>query len=199
MIWREKKILKKKHIIIDGSSLIKKRGVGTYVASLISGLAKIKISSDILIIVMVPLSCKFDFVSKKHIKIIKKPFINKIIWDLILLPFYCWYEKGSILHFTENTGGSFFLKLFKCKTVLTIHDTIFFKPFKIVGMPSSLKQWLGLFYRRIFIKNMAKNANAIITISKCSKKDIQHKLDLPAKKINVIYNSLSPDFLKKKI
>jgi hypothetical protein len=59
----------KKKIIIDGSSLIQKRGVGTYVASLISGLAKIKISSDILIIVMVPLNCKFNFVSKKHIKI----------------------------------------------------------------------------------------------------------------------------------
>jgi glycosyltransferase involved in cell wall biosynthesis len=45
---------------------------------------------------------------------------------------------------------------------------------------------------------MAKRANAIITVSKCSKKDIQHKLDLPVKKIKVIYNSLPSDFLKKK-
>jgi glycosyltransferase involved in cell wall biosynthesis len=184
----------KKKIIIDGSSLIKKRGVGTYVASLISGLAKIKISSDTLIIVMVPLSCKFDFVSKKHIKIIKKPFINKIIWDLILLPFYCWREGGCLLHYTENTGGSLFSKLFKIKLALTIHDVSFLKPFQLVARPSSFRQWIGLYYRRWCVNNIAKNSKIIFTVSKFAKKDIIKELSVFYKKIIVTPNSLSSKF-----
>ena len=166
----------KKKIIIDGSSLIQKRGVSTYVASLISGLVKLKIPSDILIIVMVPLNCKFNFVSQKNIKIVKKPFINKIIWDLILLPFYCWRDGGCILHYTENTGGSLFSKLFKIKLALTIHDVSFLKPFQLVAKPSSFRQWIGLYYRRWCVNNIAKNSKIIFTVSKFAKKAKDKKL-----------------------
>jgi glycosyltransferase involved in cell wall biosynthesis len=190
---------KKNIVIIDGSNIIKKRGVGSYILSLISGINKIKVPPNINFFLIVPISYKFSKSLKpKNFKVLKRLYINKILWDFFLLPFYCWYENGSILHFTENTGGSNFSKLFKYKTVLTVHDTIFFKPFKIVGIPISIKQWLGLFYRRIFIKYMAKRANCIITVSECSKKDIRHKLDLPEKNIKVIHNSLPPVFFKKK-
>ncbi len=184
----------KKKIVIDGSSLIQKRGVGTYVASLISGLAKIKILSDILIIVMVPLNCKFNFVSQKHIKIVKKPFINKIIWDLILLPFYCWREGGCLLHYTENTGGSLFSKLFKIRLALTIHDVSFLKPFQLVAKPSTFRQWIGLYYRRWCVNNIAKNSKIIFTVSKFAKKDIIKELSVFYKKIIVTPNSLSSKF-----
>ena len=45
----------KKIIVIDGSSIKQNRGVSTYVNSLISGLSKVKISSNIQFIVMIPL------------------------------------------------------------------------------------------------------------------------------------------------
>ena len=183
-----------KKIIIDGSSLIQKRGVGTYVASLVSGLAKIKISSGILFIVIVPLNCTFNFPSHKHIKIVKKKFINKIIWDLILLPFYCWREGGCLLHFTENTGGSLFPKLFKIKVALTIHDVSFLKPFNLVAKPSSFRQWMGLYYRRWCINNIANNSKIIFTVSKFAKKDIIKELSVFSKKIIVTPNSLSSKF-----
>jgi len=183
-----------KKIIIDGSSLIQTRGVSTYVASLISGLTKIKISSDILFIVIVPLNCKFNFPPHKHIKIVKKIFINKIIWDLILLPFYCWREGGCLLHFTENTGGSLFTKLFKIKVALTIHDVSFLKPFQLVAKPSTFRQWIGLYYRRWCVNNIAKNSKIIFTVSKFAKKDIIKELSIFYKKIIVTPNSLFSKF-----
>ena len=187
-------MINKKIIVIDGSSLIKKRGVGTHVHSLISGLAKIKITSDLLFIVMVPLNCKLNFLSKYNIRIIKKPFINKIIWDLILLPFYCWWVGGYLLHYTENTGGSLLPRLFKLKVALTIHDVSFLKPFHLVSKPSSFSQWIGLYYRRLCINNISKNSKIILTVSKFAKKDIKKELGVSSKKIIVTYNSLSPKF-----
>lgn len=188
-------MVKKKIIIIDGSSLIQNRGTSAYVHSLISGLSKINISSKISIIVFVPLNCKLSFSLKNNIKIIKKPFVNKIIWDLLLLPLYCWFAGGSLLHYTENTGGSFLPRLMGIKVLLTIHDVSFLKPFRLVSNPSSLKQWIGLFYRKLCINNIAKNSTIIFTVSKFAKKDIVKELRLPSKKIRVTNNCLSQKFL----
>jgi len=185
---------KKKIIVIDGSSLIQKRGVGTYVYSLISGLAKIKTPSNILFVVIVPLNCKLNFTNLNHIKILERPFFNKIVWDLMLLPIYCKWEGGCLLHNTENTGGSLLPMLLNLEIVLTIHDVSFLKPFRLVSKPSSYRQWIGLIYRRLFINNIAKQSKIIFTVSKFAKKDIIQELGVSSKKIVVTYNSISSDF-----
>lgn len=183
-----------KKIIIDGSSLTQNRGVGSYVNSLISGLSKIKISSNISFILILPNYCNISFTSRKNIKVLKRPFINKILWNLLLLPLYSWWENGDLLHNTENTGGSFFSRLLGIKVLLTLHDVSFLKPFHLVGKPKTFQQWIGLFYRRLFIKSITSYSKIVITVSKFAKKDIVSELGISNKKIKVIYNSLSSNF-----
>ena len=187
-------MISKKTIIIDGSYLGNKRGIGAYVESLISGLKKIKISPEIKVIFIVPLNVNLKIKSEVQISILKKPFINKVIWDSLLLPFYCWLEKGCLLHYTGNTGGSLIPRLLGLKVILTIHDVSFLKPFNVVSKPNSIKQWIGWFYRRFIVKRIAKFSKSIITVSNFAKKDIKKELNIPSKKINVIHNSISPIF-----
>lgn len=192
-------MLKKKIIVVDGSSLIHNRGTSAYVKSLVSGLSKINISSNVSIIVFVPINYKLSFVSNNNIKIIKKLFVNKIIWDQILLPFYCWIAGGSLLHYTENTGGSLLPRLLGIKVVLTIHDVSFLKSFRLVSNPSSLRQWIGLIYRKLCINKISNYSRIIFTVSKFAKKDIKKELSLPNKKIIVTYNSLSKNFFLPRV
>lgn len=188
-------MISKKIIVIDGSSIRQNRGVSAYVNSLISGLSKVKIPSNIQFVVMIPLGCKLNVKTKDNLSIVKKPFINKILWDLVLLPLYCWWAGGYLLHYTENTGGSLLPRLLRLKIVLTIHDVSFLKPFNLVSKPSSLKQWIGLYYRRLFVSNIAKNSKIIFTVSKFAKKDIIKELLINSKKIIVVYNSLPHKFV----
>jgi glycosyltransferase involved in cell wall biosynthesis len=193
------KIISQKKIIIDGSSLLHHRGVGSYVNSLISGFDKIHIPKDYHLIVFLPKSHIGEFKHIKKIKFIKRPFINKIIWDLILLPIYSWQIGGKLIHFTENTGGFLFSNFFKLKNILTLHDVSFLKSFELVGKPMTIKQWVGLYYRRWGINYFIKKSERIITISKFVKKDIKNELKLNNKKIKIIYNALSKIFFSKRI
>lgn len=186
-------------IVIDGSSLLLKSGAGTYVNLLVSGLAKIKVSPNILIIIIIPFGFKGKLLSKKNIKIIKKPFINKVIWDLILLPSYCWLQGASLLHYTENTGGSFLPKILSINTLLTIHDVSYYKSFHTVSRPSSIRQWIGLYYRRFCTKRIATNCKKIFTVSKFAKEDIIKELEISPKKIHITKNALSEKYLAQRL
>ena len=193
------KIISQKKIIIDGSSLLNHRGVSSYVNSLISGFDKINIPKDYNLIVFLPKSYLGEFKHIKKIEFIKRPFINKIIWDLILLPIYSWQIGGGLIHFTENTGGLLFSNFLKLKNILTLHDVSFLKSFDLVGKPITIKQWIGLYYRRWSINFFVKNSEKIITVSKFAKKDIKKELKLNNKKIKIIYNSLPKIFFSKRI
>lgn len=193
------KIVSQKKIIIDGSGLLHHRGVGAYINSLISGFDKIHIPKDYQLIVFLPKSHIGEFKHIKKIKFIKRPFINKIIWDLILLPIYSWQIGGKLIHFTENTGGFLFPNFFKLKNILTLHDVSFLKSFELLGKPMTIKQWVGLYYRRWSINYFVKNSEKVITVSKFAKKDIKNELKLNNKKIKVIYNCLSKNFFSKRI
>lgn len=186
--------MKKKSVVIDGSSLIYKRGSSTYVNSLIVGLTKIKYSKNFFFIVIVPSNFKPTIKSKNNLIFLKRPYINKIIWDLLLLPIYCWLEGGKLLHSTENTCGSLLSKIFGFKNLLTVHDVSYLKSFNLVGKPKLLKQWIGLFYRRVFVRSSVKNAQTVITVSNFAKSDIINELNIHPKKIKVIYNSISSEF-----
>jgi len=192
-------MIPKKNIVIDGSSLLYHRGVGSYVNSLISGINKIDIPKDYNIFVCLPIDYKGEFRNIKKIKFIRRPFINKIIWDLILLPIYSWLLGGKLIHFTENTGGLLFSNFIKLKYILTLHDVSFLKNFDLVGKPKTIKQWIGYYYRRWSIHYFVKNSEKIITVSNFAKKDIENELKLEKKKIKTIYNALSDTFFSKRI
>ena len=200
MIWRKKKNFKKKTIVIDGSSLRLNRGAAAYLHSLISGLAKIKIPNNFRFVLIVPNGCDYFSINKKSkIIILQRLFVNKIIWDLFLLPFYCWLENGDLFHSTENTSGSLLPRLLRLKMIVTIFDVSFQKLFDIVPKPDSFKQWIGYYYRKIYSRSASKAADVIITVSQFAKKDIIKELEVPANKIEVTYIGIPSNFFSPRV
>lgn len=73
------------------------------------------------------------------------------------------------------------------KTVVTIHDLIFLRH------PEYYHRLDVMLYRRKFYRTL-READRIIAISECTKRDILYYSDYPADRIDVIYQNCSSDF-----
>jgi glycosyltransferase involved in cell wall biosynthesis len=71
-----------------------------------------------------------------------------------------------------------------CPTVVTIHDCIHLR------FPQYLPNRAAHVYARAMMGFAARRARRILTVSRASKEDIRRYLDVPADKIEVIYNAL---------
>ena len=78
--------------------------------------------------------------------------------------------------------------LVTCPSVVTIHDCIH------LMFPQYLPNRLAHTYARISIALAARRADRIITVSESSKRDIMRFVDVPARKIDVIYNAYDERF-----
>ena len=74
--------------------------------------------------------------------------------------------------------------LVHCPTVVTIHDCIHLR------FPQDLPNRLAPYYVRIVMRMAARRARRVLTVSQASKDDILRFLDIPASKVEVIYNAL---------
>jgi glycosyltransferase involved in cell wall biosynthesis len=94
-------------------------------------------------------------------------------------------EKPDLMHFTHFNAPIFYNR----PSVVTIHDlTLSFFPGK--KMTSRIER---LAYH-IVMHNIAGKAKKIIAVSNNTKRDIIKVLKVPAEKIEVIYNGVSPKF-----
>ena len=78
--------------------------------------------------------------------------------------------------------------LVRCRSVVTIHDCIH------LMFPQYLPNRLALGYARTSIRAAARRANRVLTVSESSKRDILRFVDIPADKIDVIYNACDERF-----
>lgn len=71
-----------------------------------------------------------------------------------------------------------------CAKILTIHDLI----------PLIYPEWYGsqFEYYDVFIRRCAREADKIIAVSECTKRDIAEYYGIAPEKIEVVYNGLSP-------
>jgi hypothetical protein len=94
-------------------------------------------------------------------------------------------EKLDLMHFTHFNAPIFYSKPY----IVTIHDlTLSFFPGK---------KMTNLFQRmayHIVVRNVTKKAKKIIAVSEHTKKDLIKALKVPADKIIVVYNGVSPKF-----
>jgi len=94
-------------------------------------------------------------------------------------------EKLDLMHFTHFNAPIFYSRPF----VVTIHDlTLSFFPGK------KMTSWFQRLAYHIVVRNVTKKAKKIIAVSKHTKKDLVEALKVPADKIQVIYNGVSPKF-----
>jgi glycosyltransferase involved in cell wall biosynthesis len=114
------------------------------------------------------------------------------IWEQFKLPKFAKQDKLDLLHCTSNTAP------IRCPVplIVTIHDIIYFEthPLKAKGYTSYQK--FGNLYRRAVVKRLLKTAKLIITVSEYEKKRFHSFLNLPDKKVTVVYNGVGEHFIK---
>lgn len=115
------------------------------------------------------------------------PSPNSMPWDIIR---NCWYvykhrNKVGINHISGHIHDTI-IGLIGCKTVLTIHDTVFL---------DNVKNPIKRFYKWLFwLYIPIKFASVVTCISKETKKHIIKNIKIDNKKITVIYNPVDPSY-----
>ena len=79
------------------------------------------------------------------------------------------------------------LKRSGIKSIVTIHDLIFLRH------PEYYHWWDVMIYKKKFFRTL-READRIVAVSECTKRDILHYSDFPADRIDVIYQSCSTRF-----
>jgi glycosyltransferase involved in cell wall biosynthesis len=110
------------------------------------------------------------------------------LWEQVALPRAARRARLDLLHCTSNTAPIF------CCTplVLTLHDIIFLEPRNKANR--SLYQNLGWLYRRLVVPRILDKCRRIITVSNFEKQNIINKLNIPEKRMAMIYNGYNEWF-----
>lgn len=115
-------------------------------------------------------------------------------WEQVALPGWLRRYRPDILHCTSNTAPL----RGKCRLFLTLHDIIFLeKNYLLSKKGGSSYQRFGNFYRRFIAPRAAQKAEVIFTVSNYQREVISKRLKLPADKIQVVYNGVSPAFFER--
>ena len=109
-------------------------------------------------------------------------------WEQITLPKAVKELNLDMLHCTSNTAP------IRCKVplILTLHDIIFLEPRDKNN--KSLYQNMGWFYRRLVVPKILKKCQRIITVSNYEMNNIMSKLNIPQKRMAMIYNGFNEWF-----
>lgn len=121
-----------------------------------------------------------------HIIVIGESFYP--VWEQITLPRAAKKYNLDILHCTSNTAPIFC----KIPLVLTLHDIIFLEPRDKNN--KSLYQNMGWLYRRKVVPKILERCLRIITVSNFEKQNIIQKLNIPEKRMAMIYNGYNEWF-----
>ena len=110
------------------------------------------------------------------------------LWEQYALPRAAGKLNLDLLHCTSNTAPLY------CKVplVLTLHDIIFLEPRD--KQNHSLYQNMGWLYRRLVVPRILGNCRRIITVSEFEKRNIISKLQIPERRMAMIYNGYNDWF-----
>ena len=109
-------------------------------------------------------------------------------WEQKSLPKAAKEAGVEMLHCTSNTAP------IRCDIplILTLHDIIFLEPRD--KRNRSLYQNLGWLYRRLVVPRILDKCHRIITVSEFEKQNIMSKLDIPERRMAMIYNGYNEWF-----
>ena len=109
-------------------------------------------------------------------------------WEQKSLPKAAKEAGVEMLHCTSNTAP------IRCDIplILTLHDIIFLEPRD--KRNRSLYQNLGWLYRRLVVPRILDKCHRIITVSEFEKQNIMSRLDIPERRMAMIYNGYNEWF-----
>ncbi|HEV3141710.1 MAG TPA: glycosyltransferase family 1 protein [Vicinamibacterales bacterium] len=158
-------------------------GIGTYIRNLLRQLARLDHESEFVVLcrpedreALVPLGENF--------RPLPETSRNYSIGEQVSIPLALRREKVTLFHAPHYVLPP----LVGCRSVVTIHDCIH------LMFPQYLPSRFALTYARASIRMAARRATRVMTVSESSKRDILRFVDVPADKIDVIYNAFDERF-----
>lgn len=126
--------------------------------------------------------------SSRNVHVIELSCPTYPLWEQWALPRAAKKYGVEILHCTSNTAPIWC----DIPLILTLHDIIFLEPRD--KQNHSLYQNMGWFYRRLNVPRILNKCRRIITVSNFEMENIISKLNIPRKRIAMIYNGYNEWF-----
>lgn len=164
----------------------KTAGIGTYVKKIILFINEYDKENEYFLYTHKPIKTKINLGDNFHIKVI--PGKIGTVWLRFLLKETLKKDQIEVFWGTEHVLPK---KIDGIKYVLTIHDLALLKHKK-------WGKWYNVLIQNLFLKKSVKDADRIIAISQCTKKDIEDICEVGENKIDVVYNG-GVDKYKQKI
>ena len=161
-----------------------KTGVAQYVFALVRALLEHADKHEIFLLVLEEDMPLFEFARGKMtlVPVAEKwrSAVKNIFWHQFLLPLWLKRERMDVLHVPSYRRMPLWAP---CAKVATIHDLA---PFHIKGKYDILRT----LYCRVFVKQLARNQDAIVAISQNTARDIETHFGIPAPQQHIILNGL---------
>jgi len=158
-------------------------GIGTYIRNLLRHLARLDRETEFVILAR-PADCPALDSLGENFRIVPEAADNYSVAEQIRIPLALRREGVTLFHAPHYVLPP----LVTCRSVVTIHDCIH------LMFPQYLPSRLALTYARTSITLASRRATRVLTVSESSKRDILRFVDVPADKIDVIYNAYDERF-----
>ncbi len=158
-------------------------GIGTYIRNLLRHLARLDHETEFVIF------CRPDEVSSlgllgPNFRAVAETSGNYSFAEQLRIPLALRRERITLFHAPHYVLPP----LVPCRSVVTIHDCIH------LMFPEYLSNRFAPAYARASIMMAARRATRVMTVSESSKRDILRFVNIPADKIDVIYNAYDERF-----
>jgi glycosyltransferase involved in cell wall biosynthesis len=158
-------------------------GIGTYIRNLLRQLARQDRETEFVVLAR-PADCESLGLLGENFRAVPETAGNYSIGEQVRIPLALWREGVTLFHAPHYVLPP----LVPCRSVVTIHDCIH------LMFPQYLPNPMALTYARLAIGLAARRATRVLTVSESSKRDILRFVNIPADKIDVIYNAYDERF-----
>ncbi len=158
-------------------------GIGTYIRNLLRQLARLDRETEFVLLCR-PEDRELLGSLGTNFRTVTATAQNYSLSEQITVPWALQREGVGLFHAPHYVLPP----LVRCRSVVTIHDCIH------LMFPQYLPNRLAYAYARSSIALASKRATRIMTVSESSKRDILRFMDVPADKIDVIYNAYDERF-----
>jgi len=165
-------------IVIDARKL-HDYGIGTYVRNLVRQLAR-QCGDESYGLVCRPADEAFVRALGPRFEPIVARAGHYSATEQVVIPWLVQQARADVFHAPHYVLSP----LTRCPSVVTIHDCIHLR------FPQYLPNRAAVEYAKWMMRSAAHKAKRILTVSQASKDDITSYLDVPAAKVDVIYNAL---------
>lgn len=158
-------------------------GIGRYCRGLIAALGQVDKENEYHVL-MPEAAYRFPQFKNVHYHVIRFPFFKRRVWEQVAPQLVGRYD---VLHFPHDSSVAWK----RGKFVITIHDV---KPL-IFGTRRPRRR-LNNWVERLLVPDRQEQADHVLTVSECSRRDITERLRFPAERISVVYPGIDRDQFK---